>query len=159
MTSPPATAGDFVIDRSVRLHIVTGKGGTGKTTVAAALAMALAEGGRRILLVEVEGRQALAQLFDVASLPYEEQHLAAARGGGEVIGLDVDPERALLEYLDLFYNLKRAAKLMKRMGAIDFVTTLAPGRTIANACSRVSCPIRSNTPSNPERTDKGRSRV
>jgi anion-transporting ArsA/GET3 family ATPase len=43
------------------------------------------------------------------------------------VGLAVDPEQALLEYLDLFYNLKRAAKLMKRMGAIDFVTTLAPG--------------------------------
>ena len=115
------------ISRQARLHVVTGKGGTGKTTVAAALAMALAQGGRRVLLVEVEGRQALAQLFDVAALPYSEQHLAAARGGGEVVGLAIDPEQALLEYLDLFYNLRRAANLMKRMGAIDFVTTLAPG--------------------------------
>ena len=41
----------------VRLHIVTGKGGTGKTTVAAAMAMALAAGGHRVLLVEVEERQ------------------------------------------------------------------------------------------------------
>ncbi len=110
-----------------RLHIVTGKGGTGKTTIAAALALALAEGGRRVLLAEVEGRQALAQLFDVAALPYGEQHLSAAAGGGEVVGLAVDPEQALLEYLEMFYNLKRAAQLMRRMGAIDFVTTLAPG--------------------------------
>ncbi|ELB94267.1 anion-transporting ATPase, partial [Rhodococcus wratislaviensis IFP 2016] len=48
-----------------RLHFVSGKGGTGKSTVAAALALALAEGGRRVLLVEVEGRQGIAQLFDV----------------------------------------------------------------------------------------------
>ncbi len=82
--------------------MVTGKGGVGKTTVAAALALALANGGRRVLLVEVEARQALAQLFDVAALPYADQHLAAATQGGEVLGLSVDPEEALIEYLDLF---------------------------------------------------------
>ncbi|HEY4024381.1 MAG TPA: ArsA-related P-loop ATPase, partial [Pseudonocardiaceae bacterium] len=48
----------------VRLHVVTGKGGTGKTTVAAALALSLATGGRRVLLIEVEGRQGIAQVFD-----------------------------------------------------------------------------------------------
>ena len=48
----------------VRLHVVTGKGGTGKTTVAAALALALAHGGRKVLLIETEGRQGIAQLFD-----------------------------------------------------------------------------------------------
>jgi anion-transporting ArsA/GET3 family ATPase len=128
MTAAPAPAHAVErIFRQARLHVVTGKGGTGKTTVAASLALALAEGGRRVLLVEVEGRQALAQLFDVPALLYAEQHLAAAADGGEIVGLAIDPEAALLEYLDMFYNLKRAAKLFKRMGAIDFVTTLAPG--------------------------------
>jgi MinD superfamily P-loop ATPase len=60
----------------VRLHIVTGKGGTGKTTVAASLALALASGGERVLLCEVEGRQGIASLFDVAPLPYEERRAA-----------------------------------------------------------------------------------
>ncbi len=111
----------------VRLHVVTGKGGTGKTTVAAALALALATGGRRVLLLEVEGRQGLAQLFDVPPLPYEERRLAVAPGGGEVFGLAIDPEEALLEYLEMFYNLRRAGSALKRMGAIDFATTIAPG--------------------------------
>jgi anion-transporting ArsA/GET3 family ATPase len=109
----------------VRLHIVTGKGGTGKTTVAAALAIALASGGQRILLCEVEGRQGIAQLFDVPALPYQERKIAVAPGGGRC-SLSVG-QNALLEYLDLFYHLGRAGKVLERIGAIDFATTIAPG--------------------------------
>src|SRR5437867_3359261 len=105
---------------SVRLHVVTGKGGTGKTTAAAALALAIASGGRRVLLAEVEGRQGIAQLFDSPPLPYEERKVAVASGGGELYALAVDAEQALLEYLEMFYNLRRAGKALKRMGAIDF---------------------------------------
>jgi anion-transporting ArsA/GET3 family ATPase len=110
-----------------RLHIVTGKGGTGKTTCAAALAIALATGGKRVLIVEVEGRQGLAQLFDTPPLPYRETLLAHAPGRGEVYGLAIDSEEAMLEYLQLFYNMKRAGRALRSMGAIDFVTTIAPG--------------------------------
>ncbi|MGH8827442.1 MAG: ArsA-related P-loop ATPase, partial [Jiangellaceae bacterium] len=56
----------------VRLHVVTGKGGTGKTTIAAGLALALATGGHRVLLAEVEGRHGLAPLLDVDRLAYDE---------------------------------------------------------------------------------------
>lgn len=110
-----------------RLHVVTGKGGTGKTSVAAALALALAAGGRRTLLVEVEGRQGIAQLFGVDPLPYEERHLTDAASGGEVRALAVDVEEALLEYLDMFYKLGAAGRVLRKLGAIDFATTIAPG--------------------------------
>ncbi len=109
------------------LHIVTGKGGTGKTTVAAALAMALSRKGRRVLLCEVEGRQGIAQLFDVAPLPYEERMIAVGPSGGEVHALAIDPESALLEYLQMFYRLGRAGRALDRFGIIDFATTIAPG--------------------------------
>ena len=50
--------------------------------MAAALALGLAAGGKRTLLVEVEGRQGIAQLFDVPPLPYDERKIAVAPGGG-----------------------------------------------------------------------------
>jgi Anion-transporting ATPase len=117
----------------VRLHVITGKGGTGKTTVAAAMALALATAGRKVLLIEVEGRQGLARLFDCPPLPYEERKVAlglSAQGtgpGGDVYALAVDPEGALLDYLEMFYNLRRTGKALTRLGVMDFATTIAPG--------------------------------
>jgi Anion-transporting ATPase len=117
----------------VRLHVITGKGGTGKTTVAAAMALALATAGRKVLLIEVEGRQGIARLFDCAPLPYDERKVALGLGaqgtgqGGDVYALAVDPEGALLDYLEMFYNLRRTGKALTRLGVMDFATTIAPG--------------------------------
>ena len=119
----------------VRLHVVTGKGGTGKTTVAAAMALALATAGRKILLIEVEGRQGIARLFDRPPLPDDERKVAIGLGangrsghvGGDVYALAVDPEGALMDYLAMFYNLRRAGTALTKLGVVDFATTIAPG--------------------------------
>ena len=116
----------------VQLHVVTGKGGTGKSTVAAPLALAQAGSGRNVLLCEVEGRQGIARMFDVDPLPYEERRVAKGLPdvhgrAGQVHALHIDPESALLEYLSMYYKLGRAGKALNRFGVIDFATTVAPG--------------------------------
>jgi anion-transporting ArsA/GET3 family ATPase len=117
----------------VRLHIVTGKGGTGKSTVAAAMALALASADRNVLLCEVEGRQGIARMFDVEPLPYAERRIATGlvgpkgERGGVVHALHIDPESALLEYLSMYYKLGRAGKALDRFGVVEFATTIAPG--------------------------------
>jgi anion-transporting ArsA/GET3 family ATPase len=118
----------------VRLHVVTGKGGTGKSTVAASLALALASQGRNVLLCEVEGRQGIARMFDVDPLPYAERriatglrHPAGAPHPGTVWALHIDAESALLEYLAMYYKLGRAGKALDRFGVVEFATTIAPG--------------------------------
>ena len=117
----------------VRLHVVTGKGGTGKTTVAASLALALASHGKNVLVCEVEGRQGLARMFDVDPLPYAETRIATGLRGedgrppGTVHALHIDAESALLEYLAMYYRLGRAGKALDRFGVVEFATTIAPG--------------------------------
>ncbi len=121
---PPAVA---LPTQTPHLHVVTGKGGVGKTTVAVALAMALARRGGKTLVVEVEGRQGIASLFNSAKLSYAERRITKAPSGGEVFGMAVDAEDALLDYLSMFYKLGRAGKALRHVGAIDFATTIAPG--------------------------------
>lgn len=120
----------------VRLHVVSGKGGTGKSTVAAALALALASEGASVLLCEVEGRQGIARMFDVDPLPYAETRIAAGltvdddegrHRPGSVYALHIDAESALLEYLAMYYKLGRAGKALDRFGVVEFATTVAPG--------------------------------
>ena len=109
-------------------HIVSGKGGTGKTTISGALACALATSGRRVLVCDVEGRQGISELFDLPTLTgAEERRISRTPAGGMVYGLAINPEDALNEYLDTFYHLSLAGKALDRFGAIDFATSIAPG--------------------------------
>lgn len=119
----------------IRLHIISGKGGTGKSTVAAALAVSLAEQGKRVLLCEVEGRQGISRLFDLAALEDGEVELSGwLRGvtdrdpnGGTLCALHIDPEAALREYLATYFRLGPAVRALEAFGVVEFATSIAPG--------------------------------
>jgi anion-transporting ArsA/GET3 family ATPase len=110
-----------------RLFIVSGKGGTGKSSVAAALAIALANQGKRVLLAETENRQAIGTLFGRGNLGYQEKLLLRRESRGEVHGIAIDPAGALLDYLDMFYGLRSAGSILERIGAVSFISNVAPG--------------------------------
>ena len=105
-----------------RLLMVSGKGGVGKSTVAAALAVAGARTGRTTCLVEVERRQTFSRLFGTQPWDYVEREF---RPG--LWGLAVDPEASLREYLDVFYGARRLSRFVTHSAAVEFATTAAPG--------------------------------
>ena len=105
-----------------RLLLVTGKGGVGKSTVAASIALAAAHSGRRTCLVEVEGRGVFAHLLQTPSWGFEEWEVRP-----ELFGLSIDPEASLRQYLEMFYGARALSRIVVRSSAVDFVTTAAPG--------------------------------
>ena len=104
-----------------RVLIVAGKGGVGKTTVTAALAVAAARSGTSVLIVEVEGKSGLAATLGIPRLEYDE---ADVRPG--LRARTLTPEQALLEYLEE-RGLRRISKRLVRSGALDVVATAVPG--------------------------------
>jgi anion-transporting ArsA/GET3 family ATPase len=119
VTPPPPAS---LLER--RLVIVTGKGGTGKTTVTASLGVAAAKAGRRVLLVEVGRDEQIPALFAPGSPP-------AGYAGREihpgVTTLRIDPFAALGEYLALQLGLAAPVELVLRNRAFRQLMEAAPG--------------------------------
>ena len=112
-----------------RLLIVAGKGGVGKTTVSAALARLAASTGITGLIVDVEGKSGLGNIFGhTEPLTYQEVVLAPGARGGEadVRARTLTPDDALLEYL-IDHGMRRISKRLSSSGALDVVATAAPG--------------------------------
>lgn len=107
------------------LHIVTGKGGVGKTTVALALAHRLASDGARVVVAEVEGRGGLGR---AAGRPVGPEPAPLLRTGrGRVLGVQIDARSALAGYLQRYYRLGFATDLLRLEPLVDFATRIAPG--------------------------------
>jgi anion-transporting ArsA/GET3 family ATPase len=107
---------------AARVTVVSGKGGVGKTTVAAALALAAARKGKHVLLAEMEDREAFAPIFGLRKLAYTEQTIAP-----NITGLTVEADEALVDYLRMFYGIPTISRALMRTKAVEFATQTAPG--------------------------------
>ena len=105
-----------------KILIVSGKGGVGKTTVSAALALAAARQGRTVCIAEVDRKGTLPKLFGGGELTYEPRQMATG-----VWGMNIIPERSLGEYLEVQYHMKRISKVLTSSHFVDYITTAAPG--------------------------------
>ncbi len=109
-----------MLDR--RVHFVVGKGGVGKTTVAAALALVLARRGRRTLAVETEGQGRLAAILGAGSTG--PQPVAVAPGLSVAV---VEGRAALEEYLELVIPVKRLLRTIFASRIYQYFVAAAPG--------------------------------
>ena len=105
-----------------RILIVSGKGGVGKTTVSAALALLAARQGRKVCVAEVDRKGTLADLFGGGELDYEPAEVSPG-----VWGMSIVPENALAEYLEVQYHMRRISKAFTSTQFVDYITTAAPG--------------------------------
>ncbi|HYN33980.1 MAG TPA: ArsA-related P-loop ATPase [Ilumatobacteraceae bacterium] len=93
---------------AARVVVVAGKGGVGKTTVTAVIARAASNAGRRVLVVELDGKPTLAELVPDLDV------------------MSISAPDALDEYLR-DNGFARIAKRLNRTGVIDMIGTAAPG--------------------------------
>ena len=111
---------------SSRVLIVAGKGGVGKTTASATLALAAARTGLSVLLVEVAGRSATASMFGADAPGYEESTVYDEAARGTVRSRSITPDDALIEWLTN-HGFSRIAKRMAKSGLLEIVATATPG--------------------------------
>jgi anion-transporting ArsA/GET3 family ATPase len=107
---------------SRRLLIVSGKGGVGKTTVAAALARAASRNRRRVLLAEVEGRGAISRLLNLSPPGFEERPTPMGFSITEIA-----PREALVEYLWMFFGMRTLSRTLARARVVEMATDGIPG--------------------------------
>ncbi|HUF97953.1 MAG TPA: ArsA family ATPase [Ilumatobacter sp.] len=117
---PTAGVASSILDR--RLIFVTGKGGVGKTSVAAALALLAAKLGKRTLVCEMDAKGSLAAAFDASPLEFEPRELAP-----NLRAMAMNTEDALREYLRLFVKVPLLGKITPLARTFDFVADAAPG--------------------------------
>ncbi len=105
-----------------RLAIVTGKGGSGKSTVAAALGLRAAGRGRRTIVAEIGGRGDARRMFGAGPVAPGEHELAPG-----LFTISIDPRAALEEYLVDQLPARPLASLLGGSRTFGLLTAATPG--------------------------------
>ena len=126
--------GPDLLDR--RLIFVTGKGGVGKTTVAAGLALLASQRGKRTLVCEVDAKGDLADFYETGPVRYDAREVQPG-----LFAMAMDTERSLDEYLRIFLRVPVMGRIGPVARMFDFVATAAPGvkeiLTVGKLCYEV----------------------
>src|SRR6266550_4991116 len=105
-----------------RLVFVTGKGGVGKTTVAASLGLAAARSGKRTIVCEVARQERMSRLFRREGVGWSEGRLAE-----NLYAISIDPQQSLEEYLEDQIGSRRLAHVLFHNRIFEYFTMAAPG--------------------------------
>jgi anion-transporting ArsA/GET3 family ATPase len=123
-----------LLDR--RLLFVTGKGGVGKSTVTAATALLAAEQGQKVLLVEVDAKGNLTNLFEHPPVGFDPRQVYPG-----VFAMQLNTEASLREYLKLNLRIPMVGRIGPIANVFDFVANAAPGvkeiLTVGKVCWEV----------------------
>ena len=105
-----------------RVVFVTGKGGVGKSTVAAALGLKAAAAGKRTIVCEVAAQQRVAELFGKRAGLFEEVEVA-----DNLWTISIEPDEALREYVLLQLKVKAMRDLLFRSRIFTYLAAATPG--------------------------------
>ena len=109
-----------ILDR--RLLFVTGKGGVGKTSIAAGLALLAASQGKRTLLCEVDAKGSVARAFESGPLSFQPREIEPG-----LHAMVMDTEESLKEYLRIHLRIPLVTRIGPLARSFDFVASAAPG--------------------------------
>jgi anion-transporting ArsA/GET3 family ATPase len=105
-----------------RIVFLTGKGGVGKSTVAAALGLVATRRGKRTIICEVAQQERMSSVFHTEGVGYHETEIAE-----DLYAFSIDPQRALEEYLQLQIRIKPVYDLMFKNRIFTYFAAATPG--------------------------------
>lgn len=105
-----------------RLLFVTGKGGVGKSTIAASLGLAAAERGKRTIVCEIGSQEQITRLFNRAQVGFHEVELQE-----NLWTISIDPDESMREYVLLQLKVRAMRDLLFRSRVFSYLAAATPG--------------------------------